>query len=71
VLARVGPALDRLAERTGALLATSAVGHGLFAGHPWSLGMSGGFASPLAVELLPQADAIAAFDAQLTRWTTR
>jgi thiamine pyrophosphate-dependent acetolactate synthase large subunit-like protein len=71
VLARAGPALDRLAERTGALLATSAMGHGLFAGHPWSLGISGGFASPLAAELLPRADAIVAFGAQLTRWTTR
>ena len=71
VLAGAGAAMERLAERTGALLATSAMGHGLFAGHPWNLGMSGGFASPLAAELLPQADAIVAFGAQLTRWTTR
>ena len=71
VLAGAGTALERLAERTGALLATSAMGHGLFAGHPWNLGISGGFASPLAAELLPQADAIVAFGAQLTRWTTR
>jgi len=71
VLAGAGAALDRLAVRTGALLATSAMGHGLFAGHPWNLGISGGFASPLALELLPQADAIAAFGARLTRWTTR
>jgi thiamine pyrophosphate-dependent acetolactate synthase large subunit-like protein len=71
VLARAGAALEGLAECTGALLATSAMGHGLFAGHPWNLGISGGFASPLAAELLPQADAIVAFGAQLTRWTTR
>jgi thiamine pyrophosphate-dependent acetolactate synthase large subunit-like protein len=71
VLAGAGPALDRLAERSGALLATSAMGHGLFAGNPWALGISGGFASPLAAELLPQADALVAFGAQLTRWTTR
>lgn len=71
VLARAGGALNGLADRTGALLATSAMGHGLFAGHPWSLGISGGFASPLAAELLPQADAIVAFGARLTRWTTR
>src|SRR5687768_9998520 len=71
VLARAGAALERLAECTGALLATSAMGHGLFARHPWNLGISGGFASPLAAELLPQADAILAFGAQLTRWTTR
>jgi thiamine pyrophosphate-dependent acetolactate synthase large subunit-like protein len=71
VLARAGDALERLGERTGALLATSAMGHGLFAGDPWNLGISGGFATPLALELLPQADAIVAFGAQLTRWTTR
>jgi thiamine pyrophosphate-dependent acetolactate synthase large subunit-like protein len=71
VLAGAEAALDRLAERTGALLATSAMGHGLFAGHPWNLGISGGFASPLAAELLPQADAIVAFGTRLTRWTTR
>src|SRR5215211_133934 len=71
VLADAGAALERLAERTGALLTTSAMGHGLFAGHPWNLGISGGFASPLAAELLPQADAIVAFGTQLTRWTTR
>jgi thiamine pyrophosphate-dependent acetolactate synthase large subunit-like protein len=71
VLARAGDALERLGERTGALLVTSAMGHGLFAGDPWNLGISGGFATPLALELLPQADAIVAFGAQLTRWTTR
>jgi thiamine pyrophosphate-dependent acetolactate synthase large subunit-like protein len=71
VLARAGDALERLGARTGALLATSAMGHGLFAGNPWNLGISGGFASPLALELLPQADAIVAFGSQLTRWTTR
>ena len=71
VLSGAEAALERLAERTGALLATSAMGHGLFAGHPWNLGISGGFASPLAAELLPQADAIVAFGSRLTRWTTR
>jgi acetolactate synthase I/II/III large subunit len=71
VLAGAGPALRALGARTGALLATSAMGHGLFAGDPWSLGISGGFASPLAAERLSQADAVVAFGARLTRWTTR
>lgn len=39
-------ALTALADRHGALLATSAVAHGLFHGNPWSLNISGGFASP-------------------------
>src|SRR3954471_23118229 len=63
--------LEELAERAGALLATSAPAHGLFDGSPWSLGISGGFASPLAQELLPQADLVLAFGASLSHWTTR
>ena len=42
----------------GALLATSANGNGLFTGNPWSLGISGGFASPAALELIAQADVV-------------
>ena len=63
--------LEDLAERIGGLLATSAPAHGLFAGNPWSVGISGGFASPLAQELLPQADLVLAFGASLNHWTTR
>ena len=50
-----------LAERTGALLATSICGHGLFAGNPWSVGISGGFASPAADELISESDLILGF----------
>src|SRR5215210_8562371 len=64
-------ALEALGERVGALLTTSAVGNGLFAGNPYSLGIAGGFSSPLAVELLARADAVLAFGASLNRWTTR
>lgn len=71
VLASAGPALEALAERVGALLATSANGHGLFAGNPWSLGVSGGFASPTAARLLREADVVLAFGASLNMWTTR
>jgi thiamine pyrophosphate-dependent acetolactate synthase large subunit-like protein len=63
--------LERLGELSGALLATSAVGNGLFNGSPWSLGISGGFASPLAAELIGQADLVLAFGASLNMWTTR
>ncbi|MEY9989044.1 acetolactate synthase-1/2/3 large subunit [Streptomyces sp. V4I8] len=64
-------ALEALAERHGALLATSAVAHGLFHGNPWSLGISGGFASPLAVELLQGADLIVGWGCALNMWTMR
>src|SRR6516162_4259795 len=63
--------LIALAERTGALLATSVCGHGLFSGNPWSLGISGGFSSPIADELIAESDCILAFGASLTQWTTK
>jgi acetolactate synthase I/II/III large subunit len=63
--------LDALAARTGALLATSVCGHGLFSGSPWSLGISGGFSSPIADTLIAESDCIVAFGASLTQWTTK
>ncbi|GAA4783753.1 thiamine pyrophosphate-binding protein [Actinomycetospora chlora] len=66
-----GPELAGLAEACGALLATSAVANGLFAGSPWSLGICGGFATPLAAELVADADVVVAWGASLTMWTTR
>jgi thiamine pyrophosphate-dependent acetolactate synthase large subunit-like protein len=63
--------LRALAEASGALLATSAVASGLFHDDPWSLGISGGFASPLAVELIAGADLVVAWGCALTMWTTR
>ena len=66
-----GPAVAALAERCGALLATSAVAKGLFAGDPWSLDVSGGFASPLAAELIGAADVVVAWGCSLSMWTTR
>ena len=71
VLADAGAELEALGAHTGALLATTAVAKGLFAGLPFALGIAGGFASPLAAELLPQADVIVAFGATLNHWTTR
>ncbi|MER6155258.1 thiamine pyrophosphate-binding protein [Streptomyces sp. NPDC001868] len=64
-------ALTALADRHGALLATSAVAHGLFHDNPWSLGISGGFASPLTTELIRGADLIVGWGCALTMWTTR
>ncbi|HET9137958.1 thiamine pyrophosphate-binding protein [Actinophytocola sp.] len=66
-----GPELRALAEAAGALLATSAVANGLFAGDPWSLGISGGFASPLTVELISAADLVVGWGCALNMWTTR
>ncbi|HYM58266.1 MAG TPA: thiamine pyrophosphate-dependent enzyme, partial [Solirubrobacteraceae bacterium] len=71
VLADARDAIEALGARTGALLATSAMANGLFAGLPYALGISGGFASPLAAELIAQGDVIVSFGAMLNHWTTR
>ncbi|MEV0619833.1 thiamine pyrophosphate-binding protein [Nonomuraea sp. NPDC050404] len=63
--------LEELAERTGALLATSAVARGLFRGSPWDLDVSGGFATPLAAELIGGADLVIGWGCALNMWTTR
>ncbi len=63
--------LERAADRCGALLATSAAAKGLFAGNPWNLDVSGGFASPLAAGLIREADVIVGWGASLNMWTTR
>ncbi len=71
VLADAGAELAVLAERIGAVLATSAPANGLFAGLPYALGIAGGFASPTAAEILSQADLFLAFGASLNQWTTK
>ncbi|GAA2335629.1 thiamine pyrophosphate-binding protein [Dactylosporangium salmoneum] len=63
--------IARLAERCGALLATSAVAKGLFDAGPWCLDVSGGFASPAAAGLIAGADAVVAWGCTLNMWTTR
>jgi acetolactate synthase-1/2/3 large subunit len=62
-------ALEALAERVGALLATSAVAKGLFRDHPWSLDVSGGFSSPTAAELIRAADLVIGWGCALNMWT--
>ncbi|QUQ63771.1 thiamine pyrophosphate-binding protein [Kutzneria sp. CA-103260] len=66
-----GREIADLAEACGALLATSAVAHGLFHDSPWSLNISGGFASPLTAELIRDADLVVGWGCALNRWTTR
>jgi acetolactate synthase-1/2/3 large subunit len=63
--------LLELADAGGALVATSAVAKGLFYGSPWSVDVSGGFASPLAASLITEADVIVGFGCALNMWTMR
>ncbi|MBB2997678.1 thiamine pyrophosphate-binding protein, partial [Paeniglutamicibacter cryotolerans] len=60
-----------LAEHAGALVATSAVAKGLFNEDEFNLGISGGFSSPLAAELITDADLIIGFGCALNMWTMR
>jgi acetolactate synthase I/II/III large subunit len=64
-------ALEDLADACGALLATSAAAKGLFRGSPWDLDVSGGFASPLAAELISGADLVVGWGSSLNMWTMR
>jgi acetolactate synthase I/II/III large subunit len=63
--------LERLAGQCGALLSTSAAARGLFRGSPWDLDVSGGFASPLAAELIRGADLVVGWGCSLNMWTLR
>ena len=63
--------LELLASHCGALLATSAAAKGLFRGSPWDLDVSGGFASPLAAELIRGADLVIGWGCSLNMWTLR
>jgi thiamine pyrophosphate-dependent acetolactate synthase large subunit-like protein len=69
---RFGAELREVAARSGALLAESAVAKDLFrSGEQWSVGVSGGFASPLAAELIGGADLIVGWGCALNMWSMR
>ncbi|MEU5883770.1 thiamine pyrophosphate-binding protein [Spirillospora sp. NPDC047279] len=63
--------LRELAGRCGALLATSAVARGLFGGDDYDLDVSGGFATPVAAELISGADLLVGWGCSLNMWTLR
>lgn len=62
-------ALAALADRVGGVLATTLQAKGWFRGHPFDLGISGGFAPSQAREILNQADLVVAFGAGLNFYT--
>jgi thiamine pyrophosphate-dependent acetolactate synthase large subunit-like protein len=63
-------ALVELADRLGALLATSLPATEYFAGEPYALGVSGGFAGDLVREVLAEADCVLVFGASFNPFTT-
>ena len=58
-------ALEALAEKTGALLMTSARGKDMFHGHPYNLGILGSFSHTMGRRLMDQADCVLVFGAGL------
>jgi acetolactate synthase-1/2/3 large subunit len=59
-----------LAERCGAVLATTLPARGLFEGDEFSIGIGGGWSSDVATELFANADLVIAIGASLTGFTT-
>jgi thiamine pyrophosphate-dependent acetolactate synthase large subunit-like protein len=61
--------VEELAERSGALLATTLLARGMFDHNPFSIGVTGGFARDIARELGAQADLVIAIGASLNYYT--
>jgi acetolactate synthase-1/2/3 large subunit len=58
-----------LGDRLGALVATTLLAAGTFAGDLHAVGVCGGFSSPRTAELLRTADVVVALGAGLNEWT--
>lgn len=63
-------AIEALAERTSALLATTLQGRNYFAEHPYSLGFIGKWGSQLANQYASESSLVIAFGASLNPYTT-
>lgn len=70
-LAGAGAALGELAEATGALTTTTALGRGIFPAAESDLGVAGGFGAEAAMELVREADVAVVFGASLNQFTMR
>lgn len=70
-LAGAGDALGRLAEATGAVTASTALGRGLFPDTRYDLGVTGGFGADGAMDLVRTADVAVVFGAGLNQFTMR
>ncbi|MET2011980.1 thiamine pyrophosphate-binding protein [Microbacterium chocolatum] len=70
-LAGAGAALGEIADLTGALTASSALGRGIFPRGEFDLGVTGGFGAEGAMDLVAQADVAVVFGASLNPFTMR
>lgn len=65
-----GPAILALAERTGALVATTLMAKGWLAEDPYHAGISGLYSTRTAMELFSESDCVISFGASLNKYTT-
>jgi acetolactate synthase I/II/III large subunit len=65
-----GDAILKLAERTGALIATSLMAKTWLSKDPFHIGVSGLYATKTAIQLLQEADVVIGVGASLNRYTT-
>lgn len=70
-VAGAGESLGRLADATGAVTATTALGRGIFPRDEYDLGVTGGFGADAAMELIGSADVAVVFGAGLNQFTMR
>ncbi len=63
-------AIERLAHKTGAVLATTLKAKGMFRDHPYNLGVVGSFSHAAGHRLIAKADCIVVFGAGLNQRTT-
>lgn len=61
--------VEHLAERTGALLATTLRARGLFDHNPFGIGIAGGYARPVGRDLSADADLVVMLGASITYYT--
>lgn len=71
VLADAAAELDRLANCTGALTASTALARGIFGESRYDLGITGGFGQDAAMSQLAQADTVVVVGASLNQFTMR
>ncbi|SJN28295.1 TPP-requiring enzyme co-localized with fatty acid metabolic genes [Microbacterium esteraromaticum] len=70
-LAGAADALGELADATGAVTASTALGRGIFPDGRYDLGVTGGFGAEGAMELIREADVAVVFGASLNQFTMR
>lgn len=70
-ISNAGTTLGALADATGAVTATTALGRGVFPDGRFDLGVTGGFGADTAMQLIGEADMVVVFGASLNQFTMR